>query len=123
MTPDGTTNEEKSGRSTEPAEVLGKVALVLGLGFASLTFALFVTWVAWEVFISGRVFQCGDIGLDVAFWMSADTHEAAGDVIMPGWTWERLKTVNSIFKLAFFALWIAVTMASLRIWRIRAQRK
>ena len=37
--------------------------------------------------------------------MSADTHEVAGDKILDGWTWQKLKVVNDLYKFAFFILW------------------
>jgi hypothetical protein len=49
--------------------------------------------------------------------MSADTHESAGDQIQPGWTWDRLRTVNRLYKLAFLALGIGGSMVATRIIR------
>jgi hypothetical protein len=33
-----------------------------------------------------------------------DDHETAGDTVLPGWTWEKLKVVRMLFITAFFLL-------------------
>jgi hypothetical protein len=82
-----------------------KIILAIGIGAAALVGSLLVTYVAWELLIEASDFHCTDVGLSEAFWMSAATHEGAGDKIMLGWTWEKLQLVNDLYKFAFFALW------------------
>ena len=72
----------------------------------SLVVSLVLTWFVWEAMIYDRAFHCNDDGLSIAFWTSADTHKAAGDTIAPGWTWDNVRTVNGIFKIAFYTLWL-----------------
>lgn len=44
----------------------------------------------------------------------ADTHEAAGDKILPGWTWGKLRMVNRIYEFVFFLLWIGGSVIAFR---------
>jgi uncharacterized membrane protein YraQ (UPF0718 family) len=83
----------------------------------SLLVSLVVTWLAYELLIPERAFHCNDGGIPAAFWTSADTHRTAGDKILPGWTWERLRLVNNTYELAFFGLSIAGAVVSFRISR------
>ena len=84
----------------------------LGCLFGSLA----ITWLVWELAIDGRAFRCTDAGtLSLAFWTSAATHEAAGDQIAPGWTWEKLSLVNWLYKVAFVFLWMGGTAVLSRI--------
>ncbi|SRR6266436_8691934 len=82
-----------------------KISLAIGIGTATLIASLLVTYLTWELLIEERAFHCTDIGISIAFWMSATEHEAAGDKIMAGWTWEKLQQVNDLYKFAFLALW------------------
>jgi hypothetical protein len=91
------------------------MGLGLLFGLVSLMVSLVITWMAWELFVSGRAFQCTDSGFDAAFWTSAGTHQSAGDIILPGWTWEKLRLVNGIYTIVFFGLWILGTIVP---WRI-----
>ena len=86
-----------------------------GCAGLSPVFAAVFTWFVWEVMIGDRAFRCNDGGLSIAFWTSADTHKSAGDTIVPGWTWDKVRTVNGIFKLAFYALWLGGSMVGFRI--------
>jgi hypothetical protein len=79
--------------------------LFTGSALVSLVISLVVTWFVWETLIYERAFHCIDGGLSLAFWTSADVHRSAGDIIQPGWTWEKVKMVNGIFMAAFYALW------------------
>jgi hypothetical protein len=91
------------------------ILVFIGAMTASLVIALVVTWLAWELCIPERAFHCTDVGISLGFWTSANLHETAGDKILPGWTWERLSLVNSIYKGAFFALWIGGGVGAFRI--------
>ena len=90
------------------------MVLVVVATLACLVLSLFITWFAWEIQIDGTAFRCNDDGLSIAFWQSANTHEAAGDKIMPGWTWQKVSFVNGIYELCFFALWIGGSIAAFR---------
>lgn len=81
----------------------------------SLVLAAVFTWFVWEAMMTDRAFHCNDIGLSLAFWTGADIHKSAGDTIAPGWTWEKVGTVNDIFKLAFYSLWLGGSVIGFRI--------
>jgi TRAP-type C4-dicarboxylate transport system permease small subunit len=95
-------------------KALTTIVLVIIASLACLVAALFITWLVWEMQITERAFHCTDDGLSIAFWTSAETHEAAGDKILPGWTWEKLKAVNRIYEFAFFTLWIGGSVVAFR---------
>jgi hypothetical protein len=90
------------------------IVLIFPTSLVSLAGALVITWLAWEVLIPGKAFQCRDDGFDIGFWTSAETHRSAGDNILPGWTWERLEHVNNAYKLAFVAIWMGCSFGSFR---------
>jgi hypothetical protein len=95
--------------------VILPILLFSGSAFLSLAISLAVTWFVWEMLIYERAFHCIDGGLSLAFWTSASIHQSAGDIIQPGWTWEKLKIVNGIFKAAFYALWLCGSVIGFRI--------
>lgn len=95
-------------------KALATIALAIVTTLGSLVASLFVTWSAWEAQIGERAFHCTDSGLSDAFWTSADTHEAAGDKILPGWTWGKLRMVNRIYEFVFFLLWIGGSVIAFR---------
>src|SRR5438105_9429037 len=85
---------------------------VLAVGFIS-------TWFVWETQISERAFHCTEEGcLSIGFWMSPETHQAAGDKIMPGWTWEKVAVVRRLYQAAFLSLSLAGAVAAFRIWKL-----
>ena len=91
------------------------IVLIWPTSVASLLASLLITWCAWELLISGTAFRCVDDGIDIGFWMSADTHRSAGDRILAGWTWEKVEAVNDVFRLGFFALWVGASFVSFRV--------
>jgi hypothetical protein len=105
----------KRNTSFATVRVILPILLFSGASLVSLVASLVITWFVWEILIYERAFHCIDGGLSIAFWMSADTHESAGDIILPGWTWEKLKLVNGAFMMAFYALWISGSVMGYRI--------
>lgn len=96
--PDSTTTVRSS---------LGIRALLLLalLGIASLLFAFVTTMAAWHIQIENRAFRCtDDIGFG-AFWADIDLHRQAGDTRFPGWTWDSLKLVRTLYLVGFFLIW------------------
>jgi hypothetical protein len=82
--------------------------------------SLLITWLVWETQIDGRAFRCTDGGpfsLSLGFWTSIDTHQSAGDPILPGWTWEKLRLTRRAYEVAFLALWIAGSALVFRVLR------
>jgi hypothetical protein len=73
--------------------------------FSTLMASLIITWFAWECQITDKAFHCTDDNVS-GFWCDMDTHRAAGDTLLNGWTWGGLKMVRSIYELVFYALWI-----------------
>ncbi|MDB6068298.1 MAG: hypothetical protein JWR26_4506 [Pedosphaera sp.] len=85
---------------------LGFAAVSVILLIAGLVFSTVVTWTAWEMKIEGKAFHCTDAGLGVdEFWTDMRTHQAAGDTVSPGWTWEKLERTRIEYELAFFFIW------------------
>src|SRR5438094_6813899 len=82
--------------------------------------SLVITWLVWETCIDGRAFRCVDAGpftLSLGFWTTIETHQSAGDRILPGWTWEKLMLTRRAYELAFLALWFAGSSLALRAVR------
>jgi uncharacterized membrane protein YraQ (UPF0718 family) len=98
-------------------KALATISLVAAATCASVLVSLAVTWLAYELLIPERAFHCNHVGIPDAFWTSADTRRTAGDKILPGWTWEKLRLVNNIYEVAFFGLSIAGAVVSFRISR------
>jgi hypothetical protein len=90
------------------------IVLVVAATLGCLVVSLFITWCAWEIQLGGSAFHCTDDGLSIAFWESASTHETAGDKIIPGWTWQKVRIANAIYELCFFALWIGGSIVTFR---------
>src|SRR5262245_30424836 len=66
----------------------GAVLLVIAL-LSVLAASFISTWFVWETQISETAFHCTEEGcLSIGFWMNPETHQSAGDQLMPGWTWE-----------------------------------
>ena len=95
--------------------------MFIGIMTGSLVVALIVTWLAWQIWIPERAFHCTDDGLSLGCWTSAHIHEAAGDKILPGWTWDKLGVVNNIYEVTFLALWIGGGVTAFRISRAIAR--
>jgi hypothetical protein len=60
-------------------------------------------------FYEGRVhekaFHCTD---DCGFGLftSMNSHQAAGDTLCPGWTWDKIEAVRLVYERVFYALWL-----------------
>ena len=81
------------------------ILLFLGSMFASLIASLVITWFAWRFQITDKAFHCTDDNLS-GFWCDMNTHRAAGDNLLGGWTWDELKVVRIIYEIVFYMLWL-----------------
>ena len=96
----------------------GATLLALAL-LAVLAVSFISTWFVWETQISERAFHCTEEGcLSIGFWENPETHQAAGDQIMPGWTWEKLAVVRRLYQAAFFILSLVGTVAAFHMWKL-----
>ena len=68
--------------------------------------SLGVTMVAWAPF-EDRAFHCTD-RMSGIFWDSIDSHQAAGDTVLPGWTWQKIKVAQGLYEAGFIVLWLAI---------------
>ena len=91
------------------------IVMIWPTSLVSLLASLLFTWCVWEFLVSGTAFECMDDGIDIGFWMSADTHRSAGDKVLPGWTWEKVEAVNGVFRLGFLTLWVGASFVSFRV--------
>jgi len=98
------------------------VTLLTMAMLAVLAVSFISTWFVWETQISERAFHCTEEGcLSIGFWMSPETHQAAGDTIMPGWTWEKVAVVRRLYQAAFLTLSLAGAVAAFRVWKLDAE--
>ena len=89
--------------------------LFVGCVFMGLLISILTTFVAWNMQIESRAFQCWDgPGMD-AYWGSIDDHEGAGDKISPGWTWGEIRNWREVYVGAFFVIWAASSGVSFRL--------
>src|SRR5438270_6401175 len=97
-----------------------KTFLAIGSVLVSVIVSFVITWLAWEMRIEGRAFDCIDsipwIPSD-GFWTSIDTHQSAGDRIRPGWTWDELRRTRRAYRLSFVVIAVAGSALCLRIVR------
>jgi hypothetical protein len=96
-------------------KALFAILLFVSTIVSCLIVSLIFTWIVWEVQVPDRVFHCTDDGISLAFWTSADTHQSAGDLILPGHTWDGFKRLNEIYKVAFYTLWIVGSLVGFRM--------
>jgi hypothetical protein len=74
---------------------------------SGLAVSYLVTIVGWNV-VEHRALHCTD---DIGFTFAAvdmDTHQEAGDSLLPGWTWEELKAARAMYQVVFLCLWFAI---------------
>lgn len=92
-------------------------SLFAACAFGGLILSTLLTFVAWNIQIEPRAFQCWDsMGmLFDNYWEDMDTHRGAGDRISAGWTWDEIKTAREIYILAFFGIWAASSLVSFRL--------
>jgi hypothetical protein len=95
-------------------KALRTILLFVVTMFVSLVASLFITWFVWHMQITERAFHCTDDNVR-GFWVGMDTHRGAGDTVMAGWTWEKLKVVRMIYEIAFFTLWLGGGMFAFQI--------
>src|SRR3954451_1186707 len=89
----------------------GIVSFLVAIG-ASLVVALIATLIVWNIQIEHRAFQCADDTGFGTFWEDMDAHQRARDTVSPGWTWHRLKRVETTYKRALILIWFAGTLAA-----------
>jgi hypothetical protein len=92
-------------------KLFAKIVTLILLSVLGGLLSLVVTWYVWQTQITEKAFHCTDDNIS-GFWVSMDTHRAAGDTVFPGWTWEKLKTVRMIYETAFYFLWFVISFAS-----------
>jgi hypothetical protein len=68
--------------------------------------SLGITMAGWVPF-EYRAFECTD-RMDGIFWDSIDAHQAAGDTVLAGWTWQEIKLVQGLYEAGFIVLWLAI---------------
>jgi hypothetical protein len=86
--------------------------------FLSWLVASFVTWTVWQFQVPERAFHCSDYVPWTGIWSNLDTCERAGDAVKAGWTWEKIKDVQLMYQLAFFALWIGGGLLVFRAFQL-----
>lgn len=78
-----------------------------------------LTVLAWNVLAERRAIQCTDAAIGT-YWESLETHRRAGDLVNPGWTWERLASVQRVYKVGFYGVWglfAAAAFWGAAVWR------
>jgi hypothetical protein len=73
--------------------------------------SLGVTMAAWVPF-EDRAFHCTD-KMGGIFWGSVSAHQAAGDTVSAGWSWNQVRAVQACYEAGFIALWLAIAAAPL----------
>ena len=81
-----------------------RVMLVLTYTAGTTFIGLVLTLVCWNLQIEGRAFHCtDDMGLG-DFFMGIDNHRKAGDVLLPGWSWDGVELIRWIYLGVFFLI-------------------
>jgi hypothetical protein len=96
------------------------------LAFAiSATFGFFMSlaiimavWASFE----HRAFNCTD-GMGGIFWDSIDAHQAAGDMVLSGWTWQKIKAAQGFYETGFIVLWFAIAVTPALVLRRKVHAK
>jgi hypothetical protein len=105
-------------------KTFASILLFIDAALGSWMAALVITWSAWEYQITEKAFHCTD-GNFSGFWCDMDAHRQAGDTLLGGWTWDKLKLVRSIYEIIFYVLWIGgglfVFRALRRLFRLGPQ--
>jgi hypothetical protein len=81
------------------------IILFVVSAWVSLILSSLIFTVAWNIRIEGRSFHCTDDVGFCFFWQDLHVHEAAGDTVSPGWTWEKIGKVKLTYEVAFLAMW------------------
>lgn len=96
-------------------QLIRLVALFFACMTAGAVLSTGATYAAWNIAIGPRAFHCvDDIGIFDSYWCAMEDHKAAGDTVLPGWTWEELKMVRIIFISGFCLLWAGSTLIPFR---------
>lgn len=76
-------------------------------GFIGLVVSYIVTIIAWNI-LEPRMFKCTDDVPFVPLPGPISDHKQAGDTLLPGWTWTKVRIARLIYLTTFFALWFAI---------------
>ena len=100
-------------------KTLISLLLFVGLAFVGLVLSSILTLIAWNIQIEHRAFRCtDDVGFGF-FWEDMKEHQAAGDTVLSGWTWEKIKIVKTLYVVVF--LIGAALPAALVFWGEKKQ--
>ena len=92
------------------------VALFAACAIGGAIVSTVATYAVWNTAVEPRAFRCvDDIGIFDGYWCAMGDHQAAGDTLFPGWTWEKLKIVRIVFITAFYLLWAGGALTLFRI--------
>lgn len=91
-------------------QLIGRILFFIAAAFACLVFSFVVTWIAWHLQITEKAFHCTDDNVS-GFWCEIDSHRAAGDTVLQGWTWEKLRMVRLIYEVVFYLIWLGPSAA------------
>ena len=105
------------------SQLFSSVALFAACAIGGAVLSTVATYAVWNTAIEPKAFHCvDDIGVFDSYWCDMDDHKAAGDTVFPGWTWEKLKMVRTIFIAAFYLLWTGSTLIPFRMILLRLRR-
>jgi len=75
--------------------------------FAGWLLAVFLTWLGWSTQIEGRAFLCTDDTYPIVWWgEDLDTHRRAGDTLGAGWSWEKIRRAQGLYRAIYYLLWL-----------------
>ncbi len=79
-----------------------------GSAAVGLVVSFVIIMLAWNIQIEHRAYRCtDDVGFGF-FWENMNTHQAAGDTTLPGWTWGKIKAIQALYETGFVLLWLAI---------------
>src|ERR1700722_3241163 len=87
------------------SKLFGRILMFTVASLFCCIFALVVTWIAWQLQITEKAFHCTEGNIS-GLWCDIDSHRGAGDTILPGWTWEKLKFTRLIYETVFYLIWL-----------------
>jgi hypothetical protein len=100
-----------------------QILLLISAILTGWVFASFLAWLGWSKQIEGRAFRCNDDTYPfVWFRTHLETHRRAGDTLCPGWTWERIRSVQRLYEAAYYPLCLfAATLGYLALSKLTSK--
>jgi hypothetical protein len=92
-------------------KIITRILLFAGSASVGFVVSFLIIMLAWNIQIEHRACRCtDDVGFGF-FWENMGTHQEAGDTVLPGWTWRKIKVIQALYEAGFIVLWLAIAAA------------